>query len=98
MPFVMALRERPHARLTSVTPPWPSPFASLAAISRRVRSFKSGQTDRNFVVSSRSPTTHQQHSTNQKSMVPLIFNGTLAFRFTPMLREVLLESIRAFGG
>jgi hypothetical protein len=52
MPFVIAFRDKPHARRTSETPPYPRPIASLAAMTRRVRSSSSGHTDFNFRLSS----------------------------------------------
>ncbi len=51
MPFAMAFRDSPHARLTSEIPPRPAPRASLAAMSRRVRSSRSGHTLANFARS-----------------------------------------------
>ena len=43
IPLWMALRDKPHARLTRLTPPRPKDLASLAAVRRRVRSSKCGQ-------------------------------------------------------
>jgi hypothetical protein len=57
MPRAIALRDSPHARCTSDTPPYASMSASLAAISRRARSSNIGQTDANFRRSSSSDTT-----------------------------------------
>jgi hypothetical protein len=76
MPFKIALRDNPHARCRSVTPPWPTAFTSLAAIRRRVRSFKNGHTDGNFAVSSARLTTRPQDSTVDQKVVPLFMSGT----------------------
>jgi hypothetical protein len=48
MPFAIAFRDNPQARCTRDTPPCGNIKASLAAISRRVCSSSSGQTDANF--------------------------------------------------
>ena len=48
MPFAIAFRDNPQARCTRDTPPYGNTKASLAAISRRVRSSNIGQTDANF--------------------------------------------------
>ena len=52
IPFAMALRDNPQARRTIETPPFPISMASLAAMIRRARSSRSGQTARNFCVRS----------------------------------------------
>jgi hypothetical protein len=44
----MAFRDNPQARCTRDTPPYGNTKASLAAISRRVRSSNIRQTDANF--------------------------------------------------
>lgn len=64
MPLATALRDRPHARLTRLTPPWPTVIASLAAMRRRARSSNNGHTARNFALSSARLFTPEQHSTN----------------------------------
>jgi hypothetical protein len=42
IPLAIALRERPQARWTTLTPPYPNAIASLAAMTRRVRSSSRG--------------------------------------------------------
>lgn len=48
IPLAIAFRESPHARRTPETPPYPNERASLAAISRRLLSSRSGHTSDNF--------------------------------------------------
>ena len=48
IPLAMAFRERPLARRILDTPPYPKARASLAAISRRLRSSRSSHTLENF--------------------------------------------------
>src|ERR1035437_2358188 len=48
IPLAMAFRERPLARRILETPPYPKARASLAAISRRLRSSRSSHTLENF--------------------------------------------------
>src|SRR6202041_2418940 len=62
IPLWMALRDKPHARLTRLTPPRPKDLASLAAVRRRVRSSKCGQMARNFALSSGRVLTPKQHN------------------------------------
>src|SRR6516165_7875751 len=62
IPLWIALRDKPHARLTRLTPPRPKTLASLAAVRRRVRSSKWGQRVRNFALSSGRVLTPEQHN------------------------------------
>src|SRR5712691_5085622 len=80
MPLAIALRDSPHARLTRLTPPWPTVIASLAAMRRRARSSNNGHTARNFAVSLARLSTPGQHSTNQREMVPSFLYGCLTER------------------
>ena len=61
----IALRDKPHARLTRLTPPRPRALASLAAVRRRVRSSKCGQMARNFALSSGRVLTPEQHNADR---------------------------------
>ena len=47
IPSVMARRETPVARATADTPPYPMASLSAAATSRRIRSSKKGDKERN---------------------------------------------------
>ena len=78
MPFRMARRDNAHARLTRLTPPWPNDMASLAAISRHVRSSNSGHIARNFARRSASTLTGPQRSTPRQKLVPLFIYAALA--------------------
>src|ERR1700723_3909330 len=82
MPLRIALRDKPHARLTRVTPPQPKAFASLAAISRRLRSSKCGQRSRNFSDNSVTVIILLKHNLDQSpiqvtNLVPLLISGSL---------------------
>jgi len=77
MPFAIALRDSPHARLTRLTPQWPNVIASLAAMRRRARSSINGHTARNFAVSLARLSTPGQDSTNHRKMVPSFLYGAL---------------------
>jgi len=61
----IALRDKPPARLTRLTPPRPRALASLAAVRRRVRSSKCGQMARNFALSSGRVLTPEQHNADR---------------------------------
>ena len=76
------MRDKPHARLTRVTPPQPKAFASLAAISRRLRSSKCGQRSRNFSDNSVTVIILLKHNLDQgpiqvANLVPLFISGAL---------------------
>jgi len=71
IPLAIALRERPQARWTTLTPPYPNAIASLAAMTRRVRSSSRGHTATNFAVSSARRSMGRQHSSDHSSLIPL---------------------------
>src|SRR5262249_46802039 len=78
IPLRIAFRDKPHARRTRLTPPWPKALASLAAVKRRVRSSNRGQIARNFAVSSARVFTLQQHKAD-KCSCPSPFLGTFIY-------------------
>src|SRR6516225_3061640 len=65
IPLWIALRYKPQARLTRLTPPRPKALASLAAVRRRVRSSKCGQSARDFALSSGRVPTPEQHNADK---------------------------------
>jgi hypothetical protein len=72
-PLAMAFRDRPHARLTSDIPPRPKARASLAAISRRVRSSNSDHTAASLDRSSEEVSMTQDHMHPDARLQPLLF-------------------------
>src|SRR5580692_9078493 len=89
MPLRIALRDKPHARLTRVTPPQPKAFASLAAISRRLRSSKCGQRSRNFSDNSVTVIILLKHNLDQSpiqvtNLVPLFISVALAVQLSSL--------------
>jgi hypothetical protein len=78
MPLAMAFRDRPHARLTSDIPPRPKARASLAAISRRVRSSNSDHTAASLARSPEEASMPHQHMHPGTSLQPLLFYDALA--------------------
>src|SRR3972149_6333476 len=74
----MARRDNPHARCTTEIPPKPKLTASLAAMMRRVRSSKSGHTERNFCLNSRRVLMLRKHTTITHNLIPLFIYTTLA--------------------
>jgi hypothetical protein len=73
----MALRDKPQARLTIDTPPYPMARASVAAIRRRLRSFNSGQTSANFCWSVIALFMIGNHSTSRRQLQPLFIDAAL---------------------
>src|SRR5579864_8258258 len=82
IPLPTAFRDRPHARLTRLTPPYPKDLASLAAIRRLARSSSSGQTERNFALNSARVLTFQKNNADELSslltmLIPLFIYTAL---------------------
>src|SRR3990170_1485324 len=73
----MARRDNPHARCTTEIPPKPKLTASLAAIMRRVRSSKSGHTERNFCINSDRVLMLRKHTTITHKLIPLFIYTAL---------------------
>src|ERR1700674_2532395 len=73
----MARRDNPQARCTTEIPPKPKLTASLAAMMRRVRSSKSGHTERNFCLNSARVLMLRKHSIIAHRAIPLFIYTAL---------------------
>src|SRR5215472_9135786 len=80
IPLWIALRDKPHARLTRLTPPRPKVLASFAAIRRRVRSSKCDQIARNFALSSERVLTPEQHNADRCSCLSYFIDTFIYLR------------------
>src|SRR3970282_180675 len=79
----MARRDNPHARCTTEIPPKPKLTASLAARIRRVRSSKSGHTERNFCINSDRVLMLRKHTTITHKLIPLFIYTALGYSIEP---------------
>jgi hypothetical protein len=77
MPFAIAFRDKPQARCTRDTPPYGNTKASLAAISRRVRSSSIRQTNANFRRSRVSGFMHGHDSGQESKLDTFIYFRSL---------------------
>src|SRR3990170_487364 len=84
----MARRDNPHARCTTEIPPKPKLTASLAAIMRRVRSSKSGHTERNFCINSDRVLMLRKHTTITHKLIPLIIYTALEENYIFFVKEL----------
>jgi hypothetical protein len=75
MPLAIAFRDSPHARLTSEIPPRPKARASLAAMSRRVRSSRSGHTLDSFARSPEEVPIPRDDTSSSQQLQPLFIDG-----------------------
>src|SRR5215471_13933007 len=91
IPLWIALRDKPHARLTRLTPPRPIALASLAAVRRRVRSSKCGHRARNFALSSGRVLTPEQHNADRYSCLSYFVDTFIDLQ---LLRKKKFQSSR----
>src|SRR3990170_6956806 len=84
----MARRDNPHARCTTEIPPKPKLTASLAAIMRRVRSSKSGHTERNFCINSDRVLMLRKHTTITHKLIPLFIYTALQENYIFFVKEL----------